>query len=237
MSQRRNWKERRARLSRKRVRRLLFQLLFLLLLFAVLLLYLFPSWMPRELEPASSAVHGFVQAMREWISPTPEAPLERYEVIRVIDGDTLLVRIGEEEVSIRLIGVDAPESVHPDETKNTPEGLIASDWMKNFMQGKQVALEYDEELLDHYGRTLAYVYVGETLLEDELLKAGMAETLVMEPNLRYQMHFEEVEREARAAGTGFWGTGFFNDRHEEQQCRLQRFMKTSVQARWRRESP
>ena len=45
--------------------------------------------------------------------------------------------------------------------------------------------------------------------QDELLKAGMAETLVMEPNLRYQMHFEEVEREARAAGTGFWGTGFF----------------------------
>ena len=165
--------------------------------------------MPRELEPASSAGHGFVQAMREWVSPTPEAPPEQYEVIRVIDGDTLLVRIGEEEVSIRLIGVDAPESVHPDETKNTPEGLIASDWMKNFMQGKQVALEYDEELLDHYGRTLAYVYVGETLLEDELLKAGMAETLVMEPNLRYQMHFEEVEREARAAGTGFWGTGFF----------------------------
>ena len=209
MSQRHNWKERRARLRRERVRRLLFQLLFLLLLFAVILHYLFPSWMPRELEPASSAVHGFVQAIREWVSPTPEAPPEQYEVIRVIDGDTLLVRIGEEEVSIRLIGVDAPESVHPDETKNTPEGLIASDWMKNFMQGKQVALEYDEELLDHYGRTLAYVYVGETLLEDELLKAGMAETLVMEPNLRYQMHFEEVEREARAAGTGFWGTGFF----------------------------
>ena len=166
--------------------------------------------MPEALKPAASAVRQAVGAIREWISPTPEAPALRYEVIRVIDGDTLLVRIDGEEVSIRLIGVDAPESVHPDESKNTPEGIVASDWMKNYMAGKrQVALEYDEELLDHFGRTLAYVYVGDTLLEDELLRAGMAVTLVMEPNLRYQMHFAEVEREAKNAGAGFWGTGFF----------------------------
>ena len=197
-------------MKKRRTRKIWIRLLFLLLLLSLLLLCVSPSWMPEALKPAASAVRQAVGAIREWISPTPEAPALRYEVIRVIDGDTLLVRIDGEEVSIRLIGVDAPESVHPDESRNTPEGIVASDWMKNYMAGKrQVALEYDEELLDHFGRTLAYVYVGDTLLEDELLRAGMAVTLVMEPNLRYQMHFAEVEREAKNAGAGFWGTGFF----------------------------
>ncbi|MBQ9662573.1 MAG: thermonuclease family protein [Oscillospiraceae bacterium] len=192
------------------MKKILFRLLFLLLLLSLILLYVAPPWMPEALESASSFVQSAAGGIREWISPTPEAPVRQYEVIRVIDGDTLLVRIEGEEVSVRLIGVDAPESVHPDESRNTPEGTVASDWMKNYMADRrQVALEYDEELLDHFGRTLAYVYVGDTLLEDELLRAGMAVTLVMEPNTRYQLHFAEVEREAKASAAGFWGTGFF----------------------------
>ena len=114
-----------------------------------------------------------------------------------------------QEVTVRLIGVDAPESVHPEAEKNTPEGELASLWMKKFITGKRVTLEYDQELKDQYGRTLAYVYADGMLVEDVLLAAGMARTLTMEPNTRYQHHFEMIEKEAREGGSGFWGTGYY----------------------------
>ena len=130
-------------------------------------------------------------------------------MIAVIDGDTLLISIFGAETTVRLIGVDAPESVHREKEKNTPEGELASAWLKSFLEGKRVTLEYDQELKDQYGRTLAYVYADGIMLEDVLLMAGMAKTLTMEPNTRYHHHFEQLERQAREGGNGFWGTGFF----------------------------
>jgi micrococcal nuclease len=81
--------------------------------------------------------------------------------------------------------------------------------MKRFIEGKRVTLEYDQELKDQYGRTLAYVYTGNIMVQDTLLAAGMARTMTMEPNTRYQHHFELLEKQAREGGSGFWGTGFF----------------------------
>ena len=176
---------------------------------AAAVLYDSPPWLPNCLKPAVSAVQNGVRAIKAWISPAPAVPTKEYEVMQVIDGDTLLVKIEGEAISVRLIGVDAPESVHRDESRNTPEGVVASDWMKQFVTGKKVSLEYDQELYDRYGRTLAYVYVDGVLLEDELLRAGMAITLFMEPNNRYEKHFADIEREARRQNAGFWGTGFF----------------------------
>ena len=98
--------------------------------------------------------------------------------------------------------------------RKAAEGEQTSQWMKSFIQGKKVSLEYDEELNDRYGRTLAYVYVDGVLLEDILLREGMARTLIMEPNTRYQHHFEQIEKEARESEAGFWGTGFFRDKRE-----------------------
>lgn len=181
-----------------------------LVLLAAGALYFLPApRLPAPLVPASEALRGAVDRIGGRLNPQPSAPIETYPVVWVIDGDTLLIRKNGEEVSVRLIGIDAPESVHWDETKNTPEGEIASAWLKSYMDGKSVALEQDEEHVDRFGRTLAYVYVDGLLLEDEILRAGMAVTLVMEPNIRYTKHFAAVEREAREAGVGFWGTGFF----------------------------
>ena len=181
----------------------------LVLLTAGALFFLPDSRIPAPLVPASEALREAVGSIASRLDPQPSAPVELYRVIRVIDGDTLLIRKGGEEINVRLIGIDAPESVHWDETKNTPEGEIASAWLKSYMAEKKVALEYDEELTDRFGRTLAYVYADGLLLEDEILRAGMAVTLVMEPNTKYTKHFAAVEREAREAGVGFWGTGFF----------------------------
>lgn len=174
-------------------------------------LYFFPGKLPAPLLPASDAVRHWVESAEKRIFPQPEPSPGTllYEVIRPIDGDTLLLSVAGTETIVRLIGIDAPESVHPDPEKNTPEGAQASQWMKAFIVGKTVSLEYDQELTDRYGRTLAYVYVDGNLLEDYMLMTGMARTLTMEPNTRYQHHFEIIEKEARDGGAGFWGTGFY----------------------------
>ena len=174
-------------------------------------LYFFPSQIPVPLLPASNTIRQWVESVEKKIFPRPEPSPDslQYEVIRAIDGDTLLLSIYGTETTVRLIGIDAPESVHTNPEKNTPEGTQASQWMKAFVAGKRVSLEYDQELTDRYGRTLAYVYVDGHLLEDYLLTLGMARTLTMEPNTRYQHHFEMLEKEAREGGAGFWGTGFF----------------------------
>lgn len=197
------------------MKKLLFILLLLLILAGVIL-YFFPNRMPTPLQLVSQAIRQWIGLLERRIYPEPEAGPENptYEVVWAIDGDTLLIAITGQEVSVRLIGIDAPESVHREVEKNTPEGEQASQWMKSFIQGKKVSLEYDEELNDRYGRTLAYVYVDGVLLEDILLREGMARTLIMEPNTRYQHHFEQIEKEARESGAGFWGTGFFRDEWE-----------------------
>ena len=83
-----------------------------------------------------------------------------YEVVRVVDGDTIIVDIDGTETRVRLIGVDTPESVHPDDTLNSERGKIASDFTSALLTGKQVYLEYDKEMTDKYGRTLAYVFLS-----------------------------------------------------------------------------
>ena len=174
-------------------------------------LYFFPQCLPQALLPVSQKVRYWVEELEQFIWPEPEQSPDSlsYDVIRAIDGDTLLISIDGIETTVRLIGIDAPESVHPDAEKNTEEGEQASLWLKQYIAGKRVKLEYDQELNDRYGRTLAYVYVDNMMLEDVLLTMGLARTLTMEPNIRYQHHFEMLEKEARDSGSGFWGTGFF----------------------------
>lgn len=128
-----------------------------------------------------------------------------YEVTRIVDGDTIIVNIDGIETRIRLIGIDTPESVSPDEELNTPEGEEASARMIEIIESAnfEVYLEYDEEVHDKYERTLAYVYIldnnGDYLLpgsfvmvEEILLREGYADTLRIEPNTRYATFFEEI---------------------------------------------
>lgn len=142
------------------------------------------------------------------LEPTLYGP---YDVSYVIDGDTAFINIDGEDTKVRFIGIDTPESVHQDESRNTPEGKIASQWTKEYLTGKRVYLEYDIDREDDYGRTLAYIYLEDkvTMVQDELLKAGMAQTLTIQPNSKYASRFHELQVEARESGAGFWRTGFF----------------------------
>lgn len=107
-----------------------------------------------------------------------------YKIVRIVDGDTFIIDYNGVEERVRLIGVDTPESVHPDATKNSEFGKIASDFSKKYLDGKEVSLELDVQERDKYGRILAYMYVGGQMYNKILLQEGMAKVATYPPNVR-----------------------------------------------------
>ena len=136
---------------------------------------------------------------------------EAFTVERVIDGDTIEVTGDPGSLTVRLIGVDTPESVHPDESKNNEYGKAASEWLGKLLTGKTVELEYGEEKTDTYGRTLAYVYLDGEMVNKMLLRNGLAKTMFIPPNTKYQKEFEQIEQTAKDNNTGFWIDYFKNE--------------------------
>ena len=162
-----------------------------------------PPWRPV-------AYLGWVVALlallRLWHAPAPPpAPANLtegvYRVGRVVDGDTLKLA---NHAVIRLIGVDTPETVKP-EFPVEPWGPEASKFTKEFVASGEVRLQFDRERLDRFGRFLAYVWVGDRLLNEELLRAGLAR---FTPYFDYagtmKTRFRRAEEEARAARRGIW---------------------------------
>ena len=124
-------------------------------------------------------------------------------VTRVIDGDTLVVQgIG----TVRLIGVDTPETVDPRRPVQY-FGKEASEFTRRMAQGKVVRLEFDVERKDRFGRTLAYVYLPDaTFLNAEIVRQGYGHAYTLFP-FRYLDQFRAYEREAREAERGLWAAG------------------------------
>lgn len=135
---------------------------------------------------------------------TEEAGAKLYTVTRTIDGDTIEVLIDGNTEKIRLIGIDTPESVHPDQSKNVPEGKIASEFTKSKLEGKQVALELDVEERDRYGRLLAYVWIDNVMFNKMLLSEGLAQVSTYPPNVKYTNDFLALEKQARENSVGLW---------------------------------
>lgn len=138
-----------------------------------------------------------------------DSALEQASVIRVVDGDTFVANVNGTEEKIRLIGVDTPESVHPDKSKNTKEGKEASEYTKSMLQpGTKVWLEADVEKVDKYNRELRYVWLKEPkdsnseveakskMLNMILVEDGWADPLKIEPNTKWAYLFEELDNAA-----------------------------------------
>ena len=129
-------------------------------------------------------------------------PLEGV-VVRVVDGDTIHVRFGEGIEKVRYIGVNAPE-IHNPRLGEQPGGREAWDVNRSLVAGRRVQLELDVRARDRYGRLLAYVWVGDTMVNAELVARGYAQVMTVPPNVRYQQLFLRLERDARQAGRGLW---------------------------------
>ena len=101
---------------------------------------------------------------------------------------------------MRYIGIDTPE-VYPE-----VEAFGMEAWQANraLVEGKVVRLERDVSQTDKYGRLLRYVYVGDILVNAELVRQGLARAKAYPPDTKYQDNLEQTEEEAREAGRGMW---------------------------------
>jgi micrococcal nuclease len=125
-------------------------------------------------------------------------------VVRAVDGDTLEVAIdGGAAETVRLIGVDTPETVKPD-TPVQCFGPRASRFEHRRVEGHRVRLLTGVEPRDYYGRLLAYVWVEDHFLEEALLRRGLARILTFHPNDRFAARFELIAQNAARAGKGLW---------------------------------
>ena len=124
---------------------------------------------------------------------------EKVHVSRVVDGDTFVAENdNNEQLKVRLIGVDTPETVKPN-TPVQPYGKEASDYSKEKLTNQDVYLEYDKEKEDRYGRVLAYVWLDKkTMFNEQLVKEGLAREKYFAPNGKYKNVFKEAESAAKA---------------------------------------
>lgn len=144
-----------------------------------------------------SATSACAMPVEEYSAAT--IPSDQYEVLRVVDGDTFVIDYNGTEEKVRLIGIDTPESVHPDADRNSAAGLTASDYTKSLLKGKSVKLEFDVQQRDKYGRLLAYAYVDGYMLNKKLLEDGYAVVATYPPNVKYVDEFKAVSREYQSA--------------------------------------
>jgi micrococcal nuclease len=125
------------------------------------------------------------------------------KVVRVIDGDTLVVRLGGEERTVRLLNVDTPEMTHPDRPAECL-GPEATDFLRRSVPpGSMVGLNFDVEREDQYGRTLAAVFLEEgTLVNAEIARKGLGIPVYFAPNREYLGEVEAAHKEAQGNGSG-----------------------------------
>lgn len=125
---------------------------------------------------------------------------EEVYIERVIDGDTIKTAAGD---SIRLIGVDTPEI----DWENNDSEFYAQKarlFTEKMLLNKNIALEYDSEKEDHYGRILAYVFYEGENFNEILIEKGYASLMIVEPNSKYELDFKKAAAEARSQNLGVW---------------------------------
>lgn len=130
---------------------------------------------------------------------------ETVSLVRVVDGDTIIINQSNTEYYVRLIGINTPESVSPDESKNCEEGKIASDYLKSILkEGQVLYLQKDVSNTDKYGRLLRYVWIElpESLTVEEvmnkslngiLIRDGYAQAVDYKPDILLSKFFHQIE--------------------------------------------
>ncbi len=149
------------------------------------------------------------------------APLysgENFIVKRVVDGDTITLHGGSSAITVRLIGIDTPESRINKKTRRdsnrsgmdlnkiVAQGRLATSFVKTLIaKGDRVTLEYDLQRHDKYGRTLAYVYLSDgRMLNEMIIGSGYASPLTIPPNVKYRDRLMKSYKKARENKLGLW---------------------------------
>jgi micrococcal nuclease len=137
-----------------------------------------------------------------WVMWAPESPPPQSvrfgpgdtlsaQVLRVVDGTTIQVDLDGGHERVGYLGIEAL-------------GPPATGANRHLVQGQRVWLELDAPIRDGEGRLLAYVYVGDLMVNAELVRQGYAQVATYPPNLKYQGLFLTLQGEAREAKRGLW---------------------------------
>jgi micrococcal nuclease len=135
-------------------------------------------------------------------SPTiSEEALPKVKVTRVIDGDTIEIESGEK---VRFIGIDTPEI----SGRTDCYGNESKEYLKNFLDGKEIKLEKDVSEKDKYGRLLRFVYLEDVLVNKKIVEDGYARVSTFPPDVKFQDMFLEAQESARNGRLGLWSQCF-----------------------------
>lgn len=194
------------------MRKLITKLLYIVLVCAIALLGFWFFFAEKDSDAQAQVPAFFPNFSYTEKYQDEKTVVEAVELVRVVDGDTVIVDTATaRNIKVRLIGVNSPESVSPDESQNTAEGRAASEFTKSKLKvGNTYYLEYDKDREDDYGRTLAYLwlvdcskkeineqFVRENMFNAILLKSGYARTMKIAPNTKYADVFTKIEKETR----------------------------------------
>lgn len=176
--------------------------------------------MPRLLHLATAGVLAAALATATacaTVAPTGPGPGEPppatgaltgpFDVVRVVDGDTYVIATDTGDVTVRHLGIDTPETVDPRLAGPECYGQQASQAAHDLLDGQQVWLEADptQDTTDRYGRTLAHVWTGQTLVGQALATAGAAYEYTYDTPTTHHDDYAAAEQSARHARTGLWG--------------------------------
>ena len=133
---------------------------------------------------------------------------EKFKVIYSdpVDGDTAKFVLNGELITVRFLGIDTPETVHPS-LGEQPYGKEASRYTKEKLKSAtKIELEYDANAskTDKYGRHLAWIWVDDVLLQEELINNGLAKTYMLQDNYTYAWVLQEKQENAKESHVGVW---------------------------------
>ena len=154
-----------------------------------------------------------------------ESTLEEVNFVRVVDGDTIIVKDASgANKRLRMIGIDTPESVAAEEERNNEYGVMASDYTKDLLKDcDKLYVEYDVDADDQYDRILAYLWLQEVsdTFDEDSIKNYMVNAIIVEngygvaktynPTVAHDDFLHELTAEAREDSVGLWQyEGFVN---------------------------
>ena len=188
-------------------------------LVVVLLIALACGWIGST-SPGSNASPSSPASVDSSASSSAESalnePLEQAQVVRVVDGDTIKAKLSNgKQHTVRFVGIDTPESVAQDESRNCEEGRITADYTKSLLlPGQTIWLQRDVSDADQYGRLLRYVWlerpsdpaneseIASSMLNAILVKDGYAQVKRYPPDTTLNSLFKRWGDEAIAEGKG-----------------------------------
>lgn len=181
-----------------------------LILFSVFIAIVFPG-SSQQVTPITDQSHEIIVETQKAVSNTA-SQYTHYAVTDIVDGDTIKINKGGSIETLRLIGLDTPETIDPRKPVQC-FGKEASNKAKELLSGRKVRIEMDpsQGTLDKYGRTLAYVYRDDGLFYNKhMIEQGYAHEYTYNTPYKYQVEFKAAQKTAQANQAGLWSPSTCN---------------------------